>query len=39
MNTKTEKYTHRKTVAGLNPGVISRLHNYDRPGERSLAEL
>ena len=29
MNTETEKYTYRKTVEGLNPGVISRLHMID----------
>ena len=30
MNTETEQYTYRKTVEGLNPGVISRLHMIDR---------
>ena len=30
VNTETEQYTYRKTVEGLNPGVISRLHMIDR---------
>ena len=30
MNTETEQYTYQKTVEGLNPGVISRLHMIDR---------